>query len=61
MNGDGICVVVNDQCKTHGANGLCESCFVGYDLVDGQCVFSPKNLEGPSDKGCKTFVDGICS
>ena len=52
FNADGACVPVSDQCKSHDTNGLCTSCFAGYDLVDGTCVFGAINTAKPSDSGC---------
>ena len=54
-NANGACVPVSDQCSAHAANGDCTSCFKGYDLVKGACVFSPDNNVKPSDLGCGTW------
>ena len=52
FNSNNVCVVVSDQCKEHATNGDCTSCFQGYDLVNGQCLFSESNNARPSDLGC---------
>ncbi len=52
FNSNKVCVPVSDQCKTHDTNGLCLSCFKGYDLKNGSCVFSDFNNAKPSDLGC---------
>lgn len=51
----GTCMPVSDDCKFYNEDGLCSECYKGYDLKDGACVFSPKNLEAPSDIGCKIW------
>ena len=55
FNADGVCVAVSDQCASHDANGACLSCFKGYDLVDGACIFSEFNNAKPSDLGCASW------
>ena len=55
FNGDKKCVPVSDQCKTHGDDGACLSCFKGYDLKEGACVFSSFNNAKPADSGCATW------
>jgi hypothetical protein len=55
FNKDGVCVPVADQCKTHAENGDCVTCFFGYDLKNGQCLFSDSNNAKPSDSGCATW------
>ena len=55
FNSKGVCVPVSDQCKTSDASGACSSCYKGYDLVKGQCVFSASNNAQPADLGCKTW------
>ena len=60
MNNNGACVPVSDICRTHDINGLCLTCYQGYDLVNGNCEFSPANTAAPSDPGCKTWNNGVC-
>ena len=55
FNADKVCVPVSDQCKAHDAAGLCTECFSGYDLKDGQCLFSDFNNAKPADLGCGTW------
>jgi hypothetical protein len=55
FNSNGVCVPVSDLCASHDASGACLSCFVGYDLSNGQCVYSPSNNAKPADLGCKTW------
>jgi len=55
FNSNGVCVPVSDQCKSSDASGACVSCYVGYDLKDGACVFSESNNAKPADLGCKTW------
>jgi len=52
FNAEGACVPVSDQCKSHNTNGLCTSCYSGYDLIDGTCIFASFNNAKPSDSGC---------
>ena len=55
FNSNKVCVPVSDQCKTHAENGECTTCFQGYDLKNGQCIFSESNNAKPSDSGCTTW------
>lgn len=43
FNSDNICVPVSDQCHAHAENGDCTECFKGYDLENGQCLYSKSN------------------
>jgi len=52
FNAQKVCVAVSDQCKAYNTDGLCNSCFKGYDLVNGSCIFSASNNAKPSDLGC---------
>ena len=61
FNSNGVCIPVSDICRTHDPNGLCLTCYPGYDLVNGNCEFSPSNNATPSDAGCKTWVNGSCT
>lgn len=36
------------------------SCYVGYDLINGACVFSPLNTAHPTDVGCKIWNGSVC-
>jgi hypothetical protein len=55
FNSQGVCTPVSDQCSTSDASGACTSCFKGYDLVKGVCVFSPSNNVQSADLGCATW------
>jgi len=55
FSSNGACVPVSDQCNTFDASGSCTSCFKGYDLVNGNCVFSKSNNAQPSDLGCANW------
>ena len=52
FNSNKVCTPVSDQCKAWDSKGLCTSCFKGYDLRNGNCVFSSFNNAKPSDSGC---------
>ena len=52
FNQNNVCVPVSDQCKEHDNQGLCTSCYFGYDLKSGSCLFSESNNARPSDFGC---------
>lgn len=52
FNTNKICVPVSDLCKSAESSGLCASCYRGYDLLNGACVFSASNNIRPSDLGC---------
>ena len=50
---NGTCVKVSDYCKSfNSTSGLCSACYSGYDLINGDCVYSPLNL---SDIGCRLW------
>ena len=55
FNADRVCVPVSDQCKSHNDDGSCASCYKGYDLKDGQCIYSLSNEAKPADQGCATW------
>ena len=55
FNANKVCVPVSDQCASNDENGNCLSCYKGYDLKDGACVFSPSNNAKPADSGCGTW------
>jgi proprotein convertase subtilisin/kexin type 5 len=77
FDSNGLCITVSDQCRTANTNGLCDSCYRGYDLVNGSCVFSSSNSAPLADAGCKVwnwtanscevcssswyFVNGVCA
>ena len=52
FNDNKVCVPVSDQCASHDAAGACLTCFKGYDLKDGKCIFSESNNAKPADSGC---------
>lgn len=52
FNKNGACIPVSDKCKTSDDNGLCLSCYQGYDLTNGTCFFSKSNNAVPTDSGC---------
>jgi hypothetical protein len=54
FNEQNICVPVSNQCNTSEA-GLCTSCYKGYDLKDGKCLYSLSNDAKPADLGCGTW------
>jgi hypothetical protein len=47
---NGICQVVNNQCKTNDNFGNCLTCYTGYNVQNGQCVLTP--VTGPTQIGC---------
>ena len=55
FNNDKKCVPVSDQCASSDSNGNCLTCFKGYDLKDGACIFSAFNNAKPADSGCATW------
>ena len=52
---DSGCVPISDDCSTFDVNGQCTSCFKGYDVREGACIFSEFNNQVPFDLGCKTW------
>jgi len=52
FNSKNVCVPASDQCASHDASGACLTCYKGYDLKDGQCLYSDSNNAKPSDLGC---------
>lgn len=49
----GSCISVSDQCKTYNeTNGECTSCYHGYSVVNGSCIY---NKEDPAKGGCKDW------
>jgi hypothetical protein len=55
FNSNKVCIPVNDHCKTHADNGDCTTCYKGFDLQNGQCLYSAANTAAPSDIGCATW------
>lgn len=55
FNQNKVCVPVSDFCKESDANGLCTSCFKGYDLSSGSCLVSPSNNQVSAILGCKSW------
>lgn len=55
FNENGNCVPVSDQCREHNEKGLCTSCFLGYDIKDGACLYNPNNQPSNGDAGCKVW------
>ena len=56
FNAIGNCITVADQCRTWDtSSGLCNSCYRGYDLNNGSCLYSDSNNAPPTDGGCKTW------
>ena len=47
FNNNNVCTPVSDICKAHDNAGACTECYAGYDLVDGNCEFSPSNTAAP--------------
>jgi proprotein convertase subtilisin/kexin type 5 len=51
---NGVCTPVSDLCKTYdNVIGVCLTCYLGYDLVNGNCVISTTNSK--SDIGCANW------
>jgi hypothetical protein len=46
------CKRVSDHCADWDSWGECTKCYKGYDLKDGDCVWSPFNDQGAADEGC---------
>jgi len=55
FNSNNVCVPVSDQCAASDKAGLCTACYKGYDLTNGQCLFSLSNNAKPADSGCGTW------
>lgn len=61
FNANGICQRVNDECWTWDpVDGLCLTCYKGYDLVNGSCLYSSANVAATTDPGCRTWESGVC-
>lgn len=50
----GTCRQVSDLCRTWYDNGDCETCYVGYELVEGACVVG--NTGGSSGQCAYRYV-----
>lgn len=57
-----VCVPVSDQCNNFNSNGVCSTCYLGYDLVSGLCQYSSSNTAAPKDPGCANWdwTNQIC-
>ena len=55
FNEQRVCVPVNDNCATWGDNGVCLTCYKGFELNNGVCVLSQTEITGPTDLGCRTW------
>ena len=55
FNAQGVCTPLDDNCKAFNDQGVCTECFRGYIIENDACVLDPKNINGPSDLGCKTW------
>lgn len=52
----GACIVPIKYCKVYQNNGaLCDSCELGFNLVNNQCELMPS-----SDANCISFKNGVC-
>lgn len=62
FNTNKVCTPVSDFCKSSTDNGVCTSCYSGYDLINGACLISSTNTARPSDLGCAAWDWGnnIC-
>lgn len=57
-----ICQKVSDNCNTWDKlTGECLTCYKGYDLNNGSCVYSALNTRAPEDAGCRTWNNGVCT
>lgn len=57
-NSNNVCVLVNPLCRSfNNVNGLCLSCYNGYNLNNGSCLSG----SGAVDPNCQTFTNGTCS
>lgn len=56
LRDDGICAEVDPLCKTYEMDsGMCSMCYEGYDLLEGDCRWSPENKFAPPYIGCRAF------
>ena len=52
MNEIGRCIQVSDHCSIFNDAGECTFCYKGYELQEGECVFSLTFNNLPYDLGC---------
>lgn len=61
LSGSGVCVAVNDFCRTWAANGVCDNCYTGYRLANGNCVLDNTGTNtSVTDPLCATWDGNIC-
>ena len=54
FNKNGVCCEVKPECKVFNtAEGICEGCYQGWEIVDGKCV--PVDLVNSDNRGCKAW------
>ena len=59
FNKNGVCCEVKPECNVFNkAEGICEACYQGWEIVDGKCV--PIDLVNSDQKGCKAWENGEC-
>lgn len=59
FNDNKICSQVPPQCqKFNRAVGICEHCYTGYEIYNGQCILV--DLANSIDRGCKSFKNSKC-
>ena len=60
FNPFGVCITVDPSCLGHDpADGLCTSCYAGYELSPSRSCAQAKAQEG--DPNCKTFNNNVCT
>ena len=47
---------INPNCKNYSSDGKCTDCYLGYSIIDGQCIINSFQ----KDSNCKTFKDLNC-
>ncbi len=53
---NGFCGLVNSNCKTHSeSTGLCTSCYMAFNLVNGNCVVGD-DKNSAIDPNCAAFA-----
>ena len=62
LNPSGDCSMVSDLCRTYDNSGNCLTCYVGYEISNGSCVYSQSNYAKPSHGGCQNwdYNNSIC-
>ena len=59
FNDNKICSQVTPQCKKFNrAVGICEECYLGYEIFNGQCIL--RDIAETIDRGCKSFENSKC-